>query len=486
MARDEDTLKVPKLATNGSNWITYKDRLRWALAARGTLKHIEPDGVVAKTETASKADTAPLTETSAATVKPGDTTRSTKSVDPEKWELEESQVKQCIAATVSDSIFNRIKNGKTAQDVWNSLTKIYSVRSCMVAVDLRTKMSETRCGEKDDMRTHFDTMADMYENLASMGTTITDTEYTMLLLRSLPRSYAPLVTAMNTAATLRNETVSPEMLIQLVTDEYESRTNRSGGTNTKSTAHSDDAAFAASAGNFRSGGGGGRKRVECYNCHKKGHVKAECWAKGGGKEGQRPAMKGKATDSANAAAAQDDEGVWTAIVDDEDLSIDAVGPWTGADDAQLLGDAVEVEDHDTLEVISVVSDAVMAIGEGLTKGGVESDLYDSGASRHMSPFRHRFLTFEDIEPRPIAAADKRVFQATGKGEIRIEVPNGNTTSSVLLKDVLYAPTMGLNVDIANGGRRIRRSFPHERLSDLEPYEDASRSDLRHDKRPLPC
>ena len=26
-------------------------------------------------------------------------------------------------------------------------------------------------------------------------------------------------------------------------------------------------------------------KVECHNCHKKGHIKADCWAKGGGKEG---------------------------------------------------------------------------------------------------------------------------------------------------------------------------------------------------------
>jgi hypothetical protein len=33
---------------------------------------------------------------------------------------------------------------------------------------------------------------------------------------------------------------------------------------------------------------GTNKDKECYNCNKKGHIKPECWAKGGGKEGQGP------------------------------------------------------------------------------------------------------------------------------------------------------------------------------------------------------
>ncbi|KAF8150835.1 hypothetical protein B0H34DRAFT_633731, partial [Crassisporium funariophilum] len=47
--------------------------------------------------------------------------------------------------------------------------------------------------------------------------------------------------------------------------------------------------------------------------------------------------------------------------------------------------------------------------------------------------------------RPITAADKRVFHAVGKWDLRVKVPNGQTTSTILLKDVLYAPDMGLTI-----------------------------------------
>ncbi|KAF9556272.1 hypothetical protein CPC08DRAFT_616952, partial [Agrocybe pediades] len=50
-------------------------------------------------------------------------------------------------------------------------------------------------------------------------------------------------------------------------------------------------------------------------------------------------------------------------------------------------------------------------------------LYDSGASRHMSGYRHRFINLVDIAPKAITAADRRSFSATGKGDMWIDLPN---------------------------------------------------------------
>ena len=71
-------------------------------------------------------------------------------------------------------------------------------------------------------------------------------------------------------------------------------------------------------------------------------------------------------------------------------------------------------------------------GDELTRR-TESDLYDSGASRHMTPFRHRLTNFTSIQSKPITAADKRIFLATGKGDMRIELPNGSGTTKILVK-----------------------------------------------------
>ncbi|KZT51067.1 hypothetical protein CALCODRAFT_405442, partial [Calocera cornea HHB12733] len=45
--------------------------------------------------------------------------------------------------------------------------------------------------------------------------------------------------------------------------------------------------------------------IVCDNCKKPGHSRADCWSKGGGKEGQGPRSKGKKKKSDHANQADD-------------------------------------------------------------------------------------------------------------------------------------------------------------------------------------
>jgi hypothetical protein len=74
-----------------------------------------------------------------------------------------------------------------------------------------------------------------------------------------------------------------------------------------------------------------------------------------------------------------------------------------------------------------------------------SELYNSGALHHMSPYHKQFVTYEEITACPITAANNKVFHAIGMGDLAIQVPNGETSNTVLLRDVLHAPDMSLMV-----------------------------------------
>ena len=58
-------------------------------------------------------------------------------------------------------------------------------------------------------------------------------------------------------------------------------------------------------------------------------------------------------------------------------------------------------------------------------GGVVTELYDSGCTNHISPYRDRFINFQSIVPRKFRAANQQTFSTTGIGELMIDVPNGD-------------------------------------------------------------
>jgi len=558
-SKDSDIFKVPKLLADGSNWITYKDRLRWVLDARGLSSHLddnvsEPQPSTVATESSTTTPTQPPPDALSqltADEQHGYITRL------EKWHVSEATIKQCIASTVPDSIFNRVKSKKTAKEVWDAVGEIFEGRSLMVAIDLRQKMQNLRCGENDNAQTHFDTLCDMNEHLPSMGVTLADHKFSSIIITSLPPIYDPTISSILASTRLSKTTLDPTTVITLITDNYDRRivTRKKGRKDDK------DVAFSAE-GASRSRKSGGRKDVKCHNCGKKGHFKADCWAKGGGKEGQGPKKRddkkggsGSGGMSASAAAMDLDkeDGVWAVVngvemfedwtsnsSEETDLSllneVNSEGegfnnspiqhiPDTDAANAEILRHILlsrnknqislheECDDDVSIPDLQSVSDTdsndddehftpttrathgckcsernhdffvcnrpmnsgcnssesksdlnlgdsfyndtylgtpdssfVGAVLDGSAESRkAESDLYDSGTSRHMTPFRNRLINFTSIDSRPIRAADKRIFHAIGKGDMRIEIPNGRSTTTILLKDVLYAPDMGLTI-----------------------------------------
>ena len=134
---------------------------------------------------------------------------------------------------------------------------------------------------------------------------------------SLPESYRPTLQMITTAEwtnTLTGGTlqkIKADNLIVLFIEEAQHR-----AINDERTKNSEQAL--AAHGKKKGKGKSKKAKVDnkalnadsdfmCHNCKKPGHKKADCWAKGGGKEGQGPRQKkGKKTENAVVAATDDD------------------------------------------------------------------------------------------------------------------------------------------------------------------------------------
>ncbi len=399
---DETKITVTKLVADGSNWVTYHDRMLWAVDSHGLTEHLTSSTITQAYQDAGNVGI----------------------LTPQmRWHLDQAAVKQLVGSSVLDTVFNTIKTGTMAKDVWDVLKKLFEGRTTLILVDLGRHLQTTRCTEEDSVREHFEWLTDLRQQLAAMGKTVPDSKYALILMGSLPPSYQPTLSAISVATEMSGTTPTPAIVTKLATDEYDRRTLRGG--------KAQDEAFATVADARRRG----KKQVECFNCHKKGHVKADCWAKGGGKEGQGPRRRGG---GARDGGAKGDAAAGAKQAGEKDANIEA---WA------TIVDVEGEEGEETPHIPAMAADET---------AGAEIELYDSGASRHMSPFRERFVTYHKIPARPITTANNRVFYAVGAGDLQIQVPNGASSSKVLLRDALHAPEMGLTV--VSIGRIVKAGY----------------------------
>ena len=109
---DNTTIKVtqlPKLASDGENWLTYHERVLNAATARGLRRHLvgtarKPSAPVEKAGKfyLSAADTVPLSDEALDKLE--------TSIDT--WEQKEAQVRELIYNTVDNATFLQIKGGE--------------------------------------------------------------------------------------------------------------------------------------------------------------------------------------------------------------------------------------------------------------------------------------------------------------------------------------------------------------------------------------
>ena len=247
---------ITKLTTDGSNWVTYRDRMVITFRARQWSDHFT--------------NTATSTNYTAGGVINGR--------DPDqRWALDEDLAIDLISNTIPDQVFNRVKSHTTVMEMWNAIKQIHQDRSKIATIDLGLKMQGTKLTDEGDAIAHIRKLLDLREQLAALGKNLDDNEFASTLMGSLPSSYRSVNLALSAAADQANSQVTLTRAIRLITDEYESRIREQGG-------NGSNEAFAANTQRKLRD----KWNVECYNCHRLGHVKADCWAKGGDKEGQGP------------------------------------------------------------------------------------------------------------------------------------------------------------------------------------------------------
>lgn len=80
--------------------------------------------------------------------------------------------------------------------------------------------------------------------------------------------------------------------------------------------------------------------------------------------------------------------------------------------------------------------------EPTTANASQTILFDSGSTRHISPYCASFQEYYNIPLKSLSAVNKLDFIAIGRGNMYTEVPNSMASSKLYLTEVLFLPEVG--------------------------------------------
>jgi hypothetical protein len=195
---------VPKLEADGSNWAVYKYLMEETMDVLGLRDHLTNATMPESYADAEAVD--------------GET-------PARRWRRDDATAKLYIAASLHESTFERAVRKSTAKEAWDTLQKTvgHKHRIGLAVARLERKLFNKRCGDHEDVRSHFKKLDDLRSQLAGLGKCLSDNEFSYILLTSFPASYDDCIASLNMTAKLMDNDPDPFNVTRAITDFYDLR-----------------------------------------------------------------------------------------------------------------------------------------------------------------------------------------------------------------------------------------------------------------------
>lgn len=221
------------------------------------------------------------------------------------WGAGDQRARATIGLLVEETQHALIRNTTTAKEAWESLQKHHEKVTLSAKVGIFYRLCDMRYTDGEDIEQHLYEMEQLFEKLSKAGTNLGRELEVMMVLRSLPKSFSTLTTALDCR---KEEEITLELVKQKVMDEV---MKRKGDEKSEKALRVKEKAP-------------NKKSVVCHNCQKVGHKKKDCRVKPKSNEVNRD--ESKASRSAQAKVAtytKEEEEVFAFAV-----GADSVNEWT--------------------------------------------------------------------------------------------------------------------------------------------------------------
>lgn len=200
---------VPPLQEDLSNWITYKKRATTAITSHGFGRHLSGTVRTPKRVTEISGDYYVTGNPNPLTDDEYDKLMEAK----DKYDMKEAQLCDILYQTIPNSLFLRIKDEQTANDVWKKMCSIIEDKSPISIDSLHNKMMNLRTPESGDIRETLTQLQVWYEELAGMSYVVPEDSYMTYICQSCGAPYCDLFKSLAMTSKLTGAPLSSQYLI---------------------------------------------------------------------------------------------------------------------------------------------------------------------------------------------------------------------------------------------------------------------------------
>lgn len=319
-----------------------------------------------------------------------------EAVDQGESESKETLTQGLLFSALDDKIIDQVQTCKTAAEIWKRLLLIYENASETNVDRLLQEYYSYQKVPQENMATHISRVEAMADQLGELGEPQSERSVVSKLLNSLPSDYDSLRNAWD--ATHPEFRTKDELITRLMKQEVKAKPAPRDAAR--------EVAFYAKGKGDKVKKYGRSREIKCYNCNELGHIARNC---------RKPKRQNDNRDTRH-----------------DNISQDRNYPAHGASKNLAL----------TLH----------------QREGLKSEIWivDSGASRHVSPNREYFSTYEPWQ-ESLQVADNKWISSIGRGNVEVRCQVGRKSVKLTLKDVLHMPGVihnlfSVNQAIKNGAQ----------------------------------
>lgn len=163
-----------------------------------------------------------------------------------------------IGLAIKDDQIVHVQNSKTAKEAWDALHEVYEDSGTASKVMLQDQLMTTKLASGESVKGHIGKLRSIVSKLSTISVVISDDQYVIILLRSLPQEFDQLVVTLENLENLKIEDVHARII-------REEERRKSKIDNSQSTALQSHVKHHPM-----------RKTFKCYYCNKPGHKMAQC------------------------------------------------------------------------------------------------------------------------------------------------------------------------------------------------------------------